>query len=304
MKIYKYIVVVLLLTAANLQTVACDICGCANSGSYFGLMPQSNKSLIGVRYNYMHFNTHPESPVLNTRETFRIAEIYARFFPINRVQVMAFAPYRFDQQETSALTKKQSGLGDATVLANYNLFNTFMDGTSSSSFNHTLLVGGGIKLPTGRFRYDENDQLQVANANFQPGTGSTDFIINAFYTVNHNQWGLSLNLSRKFNTTNSSGYRFGNQLFGTADLFKSFEIGKVTLTPSLGVYGEYAQHGSQDEIVQDITGGKIMNGSAGLHLFTNRWTAGLTGQAPIWQKSASGHVFAKERLMIQVGWLF
>lgn len=304
MKIYRLVIALILLTFLHTSTIACDICGCANSGSYFGLMPQSNKSMIGVRYNYLHFNTHPESEILNTRETFQITELYSRFFPINRLQVMAFAPFRFDRQETSAMTKKQSGLGDVTILANYNLFNTFMDGTSSSQITHTLLVGGGIKLPTGRFRYDENDQLQVANANFQPGTGSTDFIVNAFYTANYHQWGLSFNLSRKLNTTNSTGYRFGNQLFGTVDLYRSIEIGKITLTPSLGIYGEYAQYGRQDKVIQDITGGKIVNGSAGVHLFTNRWTGGITGQTPIWQKSASGHVFAKERLLLQVGWLF
>lgn len=304
MKPYLLFTVFILSMAVSVTTKACDICGCANSGSYFGLMPQSNKSLVGVRYSFMHFNTHPESPVLNTQETFNIAEVYTRFFPIKRVQVMAFVPLRFDRQETSSITKKQSGLGDATLLANYNLFNTLMDGTSSSDYTHTLMVGGGIKLPTGRFRYDENDYLQVANANFQPGTGSTDFIVNAFYTLNRNQWGLSLNMSHKFNTTNSIGYRFGNQIYGTTELYKSIAIGKLTLTPSVGVYGEYARHGRQDNVIQDITGGKIINASAGVHLFSNRWTAGLSGQTPIWQKSASGHVFAKERLLVQVGWLF
>src|SRR5690606_38382681 len=104
--------------------LACDICGCANSGSYFGLMPQSHKSVVGIRYNYMHFDTHPGSSVLSTRETFNIAELYGRFFPFKRVQVMAFVPYRFDRQATSALTKTNSGPGDISALASYNVFNS------------------------------------------------------------------------------------------------------------------------------------------------------------------------------------
>src|SRR5690554_4646258 len=159
---------------------ACDVCGCANSGSYFGLMPQSHKSIIGVRYNYLNFDTHPDNKILATKERFNVAELYGRFFPVKRVQVMAFVPYRFDEQVTSAITKRNSGLGDITALASYNVFNSLMDGESGGDLTHSLMVGGGIKLPTGKFSFDENDPLQVANANFQLGTGSTDFILNAF----------------------------------------------------------------------------------------------------------------------------
>jgi hypothetical protein len=294
----------LLFTLSVINTQACDICGCANSGAYFGLLPQSNKSLIGVRYQRLNFATHPDSKVLRTEENFNVAEVYARFFPIKRVQVMAFLPYRIDQQVTSADVKKQNGFGDATILANYNVLNTLMDKENSGAFTHTLLVGGGIKVPTGKFKFDENNPLQVANANFQLGTGSTDFILNAFYTLNKGDWGLATNVSRKFNTTNSQDYKFGNQLFGTVDLYRSFRIGKVSLTPSIGVYAENAEKGTQHGEVLDLTGGKLLNGTAGVTLFTNRFTIGVNAQKPLAQKSSSGHVVAKERVLVQLGFLF
>ena len=283
---------------------ACDICGCANSGSYFGIMPQSHKSLIGVRYNYLHFHTHPESKILATRETFQIAELYARFFPFKRVQVMGFVPYRFDEQVTSGVTKKNSGLGDVTVLANYNLFNSLMDGKGGGDAIQSVMIGGGIKAPTGRFRFDENDPLQVANANFQLGTGSIDFILNAFYSLQWKKWGLNANVSRKFNTANSENYRFGDQVYGSLDLFHTFSVGKISLMPNAGIYAEYADHGKQNGAILDITGGTIVNGSAGISLFTEKWTLGVVGQKPVYQKSASGHVFLKERAMVQLAFLF
>lgn len=301
MKIYNFLLIILLFPVAS---QACDICGCANSGSYFGLMPQSNKSVVGIRYNYLNFTTHPASQVLRTEEKFNVAELYTRFFPIKRVQIMAFLPYRMDQQITTSGTKKQNGFGDMTILANYNILNTLMDRENSSKFTHTLMVGGGIKLPTGRFKYDENDVLQVANANFQPGTGSTDFILNAFYTVNLDQWGLGFNVSRKFNTTNSQEYHFGNQLYGTMDLYRSFKVGKMTLTPTVGLYAEQSARGTKNDVVLDETGGRQLNGTVGLNLFSNRWTLGINGQKPIAQKSNSGHVVAKERILVQVGFLF
>jgi hypothetical protein len=283
---------------------ACDICGCANSGSYFGLMPQSQKSVVGLRYQRMNFVTHPESAVLRTEEVFNIAELYTRFFPIKRVQILAFVPYRFDLQKTSTLTKKQHGIGDLSVLAHYNLFNTFMDQESVRKFNHTLLVGGGMKAPTGSFKFDEDDILQVANANFQLGTGSTDFMLNAFYTLNWNQWGMSTNISRKFNTTNSQGYKFGNQIYGTADLYRSFAVGAVNVTPSLGIYAEKSNYGSKDQVELPETGGKLLNGTIGVTFATNQWTLGLNAQTPLTQKSSSGHVVTKDRIFIQLGWLF
>ncbi len=300
----KIFIPFLLLTLVSLRGFACDVCGCANSGSYFGLMPQSHKSIIGVRYNYLYFDTHPDSRLLATKETFNVAELYGRFFPFKRVQVMAFVPYRFDEQATSAITKKNSGLGDITALANYSIFNGLMDGESSSAFTHSFLVGGGLKLPTGKFRYNENDPLQVANANFQLGTGSLDFILNAFYTLNWKKWGLSANVSRKFNTKNAEDYRFGNQLYGTADLFHTFSLGRLSLMPSIGIYGEYSEHGRQNDVVLDITGGTIVNGSAGLNLFAEKWMLGITAQKPVHQKSASGHVFLRDRLQVQLGFLF
>lgn len=299
----KYKLLLILFLTANI-TMACDICGCANSGAYFGLLPQSNKSLIGVRYQRLHFVTHPDSKVLRTEEHFNVSEVYARFFPIKRVQVMAFVPYRMDQQVTSADTKKQNGLGDVTILANYNVFNTLMDKENSGAFTHTLLLGGGIKAPTGKFKFDENNTLEVANANFQLGTGSTDFIVNAFYTINSGQWGLATNVSRKFNTTNSQDYKFGNQLFGTIDLYRSFKIGEVSITPSLGLYGENAEHGTKNGVILEETGGRLLNGAAGVTLFSNRWTLGVNAQKPLAQKSSSGHVVTKERVLIQLGFLF
>ncbi|NIJ55363.1 transporter [Dyadobacter arcticus] len=299
----RYIILILFL-ALTPKTQACDICGCANSGSYFGLLPQSNKSLFGVRYQRLDFVTHSSSTVLRTEEHFNVSELYARFFPIKRVQVMAFLPYRVDRQVTSADVKKQHGFGDATILANYNVLNTLMDTKSESAFTHTLMIGGGVKLPTGKFKFDENNTLQVANANFQLGTGSVDAIVNVFYTINKDQWGLATNVSRKFNTTNSQDYRFGNQSFGSVDLYRSFTIGNISLTPSVGIYGEKSQHGIQKGEILKETGGTILNGAAGITLFANRWTLGVNAQKPLAQKSASGHVIAKERVLVQLGWLF
>jgi hypothetical protein len=299
----KYLLLYILMSFST-SSFACDACGCSNSGAYFGLMPQSNKTLVGVRYQHLNFVTHPDSPVLRTEEAFNVAEVYTRFFPVKRVQVMAFLPYRFASQTTNTEIKKQNGIGDATVLINYNLLNTLMDKEKVSDFNHTLMIGGGIKLPTGKFKYNENNLADVANANFQAGSGTTDLIINAFYTINKGDWGLATNISRKFNSTNADQYRFGNQLYGTVDLYRSFKLGKISLTPNVGIYGEKGELGTKDGKKILETGGTLLNATAGITLFANRWTLGINGQTPLAQKLSAGFVQARSRGMIQLGWLF
>jgi len=125
-----------------------------------------------------------------------------------------------------------------------------------------------------------------------------------FITWRQGQWGVGANVSRKFNTTNSEGYRFGNQLYGTLDLYRSVVLGKLTVTPAVGIYAEYAGYGIQNGKALETTGGRLANATAGITLFSDRWTVGITGQKPITQRSASGHVVAKERLLVQLGFLF
>lgn len=294
-----------LVLASFTYTQACDVCGCANSGSYFGLMPQSHKSMVGLRYSNLNFETHPGSEYFRTNEQFQITELYGRFYPAKRVQVMAFLPYRVDRQLlVDATTKKQQGWGDATVLANYNILNTFMDSEESHRVNHSLQVGGGIKLPTGRFQYDEEDPLAVANANFQPGTGSADFILNAFYTLTAGKWGALLTASHKLNTTNARDYRFGNQTYGSADLYRTSAVGKVSLMPHLGLYAEHSDYGKLEGRTLYETGGNLLNGTAGVSVFTTHWTAGLSLQQPLAQNLSKGDVVSQTRALVQVAWLF
>ncbi len=292
------------MLSTSSPTRACDACGCANSGSYFGLMPQSHKSMLGVRYSLLNFETHPGSEYFHTKETFQITELYARFYPAKRVQAMVFLPFRIDRQITPTETKYQQDLGDATLLLNYNLLNTFMDSEKNRRINHSLQVGGGVKAPTGRFHYDESDPLAVANANFQPGTGSTDFLLNAFYTLTAGKWGTVTTLSHKLNTANERGYRFGNQTFGSVDVFRTFTEGNVSIMPHLGLYAEHSAFGTQGGSVVRESGGDLLNGTAGVSLFANRWTAGLSVQQPLAQHLSSGEVVGKARGMVQVAWLF
>ena len=284
----------------------CDLCGCANGGSYFGIMPQVGRQFVGVRYRVSSFDSHLKSPMLRTQEHFQNVELWGRFYPLKRVQVLAFVPYFFNRQ-TEVLSNRRfdlQGIGDMTVLANYNLFNTFWDSTYTSHINHSLLVGGGAKLPTGRFQYDLADPTDVANPNFQLGTGSVDFLMSVLYSMRVHNWGWNTDLTYKYNTTNADLYRFGNRLTMSSLLFYTKQIGKATLMPNAGAYIEVAAKDINRGKTNDRTGGYVSMANAGLEIYLKKVSVGATYQLPLFQSLSNNEIKAHARGTVHLTLMF
>lgn len=293
----------LLLTLPGL---ACDLCGCSNSGSFFGILPQGHRGFLGVRYRHASYNSHSSSLNLSSRELFRTTELWGRFYPIKRVQVLAFVPYQFSQQTMlkSGLVTPLQGLGDVSTIVQYNLLNTFMDDSVVHKVNHNLLVGGGIKLPTGRYKYDENSLSEVANPNFQLGTGSTDWMLNAIYTARYKSWGANVDVSYRITTTNPDGYRFGNRLNTSASVFYLSSSGKYSLMPNAGVFVEQGGHDSRAGVVNKQTGGYATYLNLGTEVYLGKLSVGVSYRHPIAQNLSEGELIANDQLSTHVTVLF
>ena len=63
-------------------------------------------------------------------------------------------------------------------------------------------------------------------------------------------------------------------------------------------------YGKQNGKTIHESGGNLLNGTAGISLFANRWTAGVTCQKPLAQNLSGGEVVSKSRALVQVAWLF
>ncbi|AQG79807.1 hypothetical protein [Spirosoma montaniterrae] len=302
----KKYVFFLFLTLSALSTLACDICGCGNGSSFFGILPQGHRRFLGVRYRYASFDSHIGSLNLQTREQFRTAELWGRFYPTKRLQVLGFVPYQFGQQtmlKTGSVTPLQ-GLGDVSAMAQYNLLNTFMQDSAARTIDHNLLIGGGVKLPTGRYRYDANSNAEVANPNFQLGTGSVDYLFTAIHTVRYKQWGLNTDLSYRLAGTNSNGYRFGNRLTGSLSAFYLSSVGPKAIMPNVGVFVEQAQRDRQHGIQNSRTGGYATYLSAGTEVYLNKLSLGVSYRHPLAQKLANGEIRANAQLSTHLTFLF
>lgn len=292
----------LFLLLAPLSTFACDICGCGAGSSFLGIMPQAGRSFFGLRYRTKSYHSHLNSLFLSTRETYQNAELWGRFYPLRRVQVLAFVPYNLNQQTGADGTFRRQGFGDATVLAHYNLVNTATD-TTAHRVDHNLLLGGGVKLPTGRYRYDA-DGSEVANPNFQLGTGSTDALFNVIYTLRYRQWGWNTDFTYRLTTRNGNGYRFGNRQTASSSVFYVKKAATFTVMPNAGVTIENAARDLADGKRNGNTGGYLVLGTLGVETYFRHLSVGANWQTPLAQRLADGQIRANGRAMVHVTVLF
>jgi len=128
-------------------------------------------------------------------------------------------PLQFNRQRSDEFIKKLTGAGDAALLFNHQVFNK---SSKNNNLSHIIAIGGGVKLPTGNYHYDENDETkEVTNANFQPGTGSTDIFLIAAHVMRYKTWAFTSSAATKTNTQNKNGYRFRNVFeFGLTTIYR------------------------------------------------------------------------------------
>ncbi|WP_264788589.1 transporter [Aureispira anguillae] len=305
MRTILIILCVVLLKATAIQ--ACDICGCGVGGYYSGMLPQYHKNFIGLRWRFSYFKSdlghEGENIAAYSKEYFHSLELMGRFYPHRRVQLLAFVPLNYHLRNAPTETNALVGLGDLSVLALYNIYNTSF--IAEKNTKHNLLVGGGIKVPTGSFqRKDAAGALLTPS--LQLGTGSVDFLITGVYTLRHKRWGLNTNVAYKINLPNKNTYQFGNQLTASATAFFLHKIKNKEwgLMPKLGIAFEQAKYNLKYGYKRINTGGNQLIATAGLEMYYKKIQLGLSYQQPTWQNLSNGLVEAGPRFMANINYLF
>ncbi|MFI5453300.1 hypothetical protein ACHMWN_14225 [Pedobacter sp. UC225_61] len=247
--------VLFVLITLSFSASACDICGC-----FMGLTPYDNQSSVGLLYRYRSFSgyqgqnhytfptgskflfpkndrtasltEHNGNP--NDYELYRTIEIRGRYFVHKRIELNAIIAYNSNSERYNGNTSSISGVGDINLYAGYHLIRKL----DQSTFNQRLIVGAGLKLPSGKNDLKTTSGIRYS-ALMQPGTGSTDGFVYANYLIGYRKFGLSINSSYKFNGENNEQEGIANSNTTFLNLFYTQKISKDwQVTPSVQFFYE------------------------------------------------------------------
>lgn len=277
-RILKFIsfFIVILFYANN--SLACDICGC-----YMGITPYDNQSNIGLFYRYRAFNgyagqkhqlfpnnsrflNYQQKPVYvfdeNTKqelstskhshkknpddyEIYRVAELRAKYFIHQRVELNAIMPFVMNSVRYNDVTTHIQGYGDLNFFAGIHLIRKI----EVAQLQHRLILGGGVKFRTGHYDLEDLSGKRIHYL-IQPGTGTNDYFSFLNYFASFNKIGFSSNVMIKWNGTNkykesiAPGYTNFTNIF-----YKIIPNEKISIIPALSFFYEFTQGEIYDNIL-------------------------------------------------------
>lgn len=297
---------VVALLASVSSAMACDVCGCSIGGNYFGILPQFHKHFVGMRwsaqsYRAAHSLSAARAGAFDSDEYFQTYDLIGRFYPWRRLQMLALLPYHnFERVDNGALTHNQ-GLGDLSLMGNYILLDS--GDSLRHKWRHTLTIGGGVKLPTGKYGTTDSEG-EPLHENLQPGSGTVDFMVSATYTLRKGLWGLSTDVLGRLNTANRNDYTFGNRVSGSAKVFYVKNFSKMTLLPNVGLFADVAEASIDNGYQAEGTGGFIALSTFGLDIYFGKISLGYTFQLPVVQDLGGGKIQNQNRWMATLNYNF
>jgi len=276
----------------------CDACGCSASGGSMGFASMLNSNFVGVRYFNQQYQSTDGlySNSLWYKENFNTTQVWARIPVKEDIQISVLLPYHSHNRNTPVGEQSIRGIGDITLLAMYRLYQTHKD---STYLVHTWQMGGGLKLPTGKFNETNSGAI---NPSFQVGTGSWDYLLATEYIVRRKQFGLNTMLNYVIKTENQKNYRFGNQLNYATTFFYLYEKEALSFAPQLGLAGETYASNYQHGIQLKETSGNALFGKIGFEVGRNAFSFGANAMLPIKQNLTGGNVEANYRWSINLNY--
>ncbi|NIJ45562.1 hypothetical protein FHR24_002030 [Wenyingzhuangia heitensis] len=277
----KIIFTLLILISTN--TYACDVCGCgsSNSSSFANVL---GGNYIGFSYNYMYFQyiqktADPDFPL--AEDHVNTVSVSGQYHITDKIQINATIPYRFNNRYKASGNISNSGMGDISV---YGLINVL-----HSESNHSLKLGAGLKLPTGKFDLQNSSLNQTSAA--QLGTGSLDILLPVQYYYTNNQWSFNASAMYFIKGTNDDEFKYGDQTQVNVSTSYVFPVAtNISLAPSVGVSYDHFLASERFDIVDSRTKGYMTNASIGVQMETAHLILGVNTQLPIAQNLIDNEV--------------
>jgi len=297
---------ILALAMTSLPSMACDYCGC-----FAGITPYDNQSGISLMYRYKSLNGYssanqahkifPDGSLRlanpagndiqhtedgeasfssNEYETYRALDLHGKYFIHQRIEVDFLLPFSKNKHEHPEDGEKHEaqGVGDLFLYAGYHLVRR----PDAAILAQRLIVGGGVKLPTGAYRFSENG-IRI-HEELQPGTGTTDGFAFLNYVAGFRHWGANLYGLHKKNGINSYEERVADNTTGQFSLFYKFKKGKWFLIPSAQATYEYTRGLIVNKMLEDGTGANLLTSGLGLDVYFKNIGMNAAFHLPVYEK--------------------
>jgi len=296
----------LLCLIVTVNSFACPICGCGGGNLYMGLMPDFKSKFIGIRYHYADYHTQLASDQTQfSTNYYNSVEVWGGFNIGKKLRIMGVIPYYSNKQIDDDGTTYKKGIGDITLLAQYNVWQSTSFLNNNKALKQELWLGGGIKMPTGNFQVNAADSnTTLADINAQLGTGSTDFIFTVLYGLQFGRWGLNASSNYKVNLENRNQYKYGNKL--TSNVITYYRFGKrhLTISPNVGIGYESTSKNELQNTKVTFTGSNLFTSIAGVELNYKAIGIGINTQIPLSQDFAEGQTKLRFKAMAHVSYSF
>jgi hypothetical protein len=198
------------------------------------------------------------------------------------------------------------GIGDLVVLGNYRIF---------ARGDLELALQGGLKMPTGRTHVsDRGGRLETE---FQPGSGSWDFLIGGALSRTFTHIGVHANLLYNATTEGAQNYEFGDALFyNLAFVFSPTKdhdhgahqhrtiVDELNWDLMLELNGEKRWRGDVHGVNDVNSGGNIVYVSPGIRVSLQRFSAFFSAGYPLLDDSNGRQSDVDFRIMGGVGLAF
>jgi len=232
-------------------------------------------------------------------ESYKIFELRAKYFISKRVEVNAFIPVLNNKTETNNVYNTITGLGDITLSGGYHLILP----KEENNIKQKLIMGIGIKLPTGFCNYLGNDNLRLP-FEMQPSTGSTDALIYVNYIIMNSHFGMSTNMSYKINGQNKFHERVSNSTTDFLSLFYKIKIKKIAIYPSVLTSYEYTKGIVTNNRLDKATELNCLMIGPGLDIYYKSFSINTAWQFTTAEKVNDGTLKSVGRISVGINYSF
>ncbi len=302
----KKIIIGLLGLVIAVNSFACPICGCGGGNLYMGLMPDFKTKFFGFRYQFSDFHTQLASDITqHSNNYYNSIEMWGGFNVGKKLRIMAFVPYYVNKQVDDDGITNSNGLGDISVMAQYNIWQSITPLKNNKAIKQQLWIGGGLKIPTGTFKVNLADSsTTLSDINAQLGTGSTDFILNGQYNLQYGRFGANVSANYKVNTENTDKYRYGNKLTTNLLAFYHFGRNHFAISPNIGLGYEKTNPNRLQNDKVAYTGSHLVTAIGGIEFSYKAIGFGVNVQVPTTQDFAEGQTQLKMKAMAHLSYSF